>query len=439
MATLSKTFGSSASRRASPTTPTSATAPLPPRRTPETPSTQKVNDHATQDMEHSLPVVGPLAAEAQLSSSGPGRQASPAPPLLASQLFNLSDYLTSLSSRPEIRTAPTWQAFFTPGPNDLCSSHADQREHKRMRSEGSIPADPIEEAAAYSPGKAGDRASPTPKLAASPGTPRREASEPTGNPDDSGIGEVSVLRSSAMRREVSAATSSSSMSLCVEDTPDRSTDAAATSPAPTVGDAEVLAYMQSIKEEPKEELGTADRLTTSSQEATAKGNADTANKAASSASQHESAEALLGATAADVNDDDSDVVLHVATDTSLAAEHEHETSDAVAVEDLDDAESMTQAEQQVEDHLSQIEDEIAARGIAVPQSKPVSPVKAKSQRQSASEAAPEDESAEASAEDEGVATSGTRPHNDIKAPPSGPVSIHVSLLLNVSISVTCSS
>lgn len=177
-------------------------------------------------------------------------QQKQAPEVLASQLSNLSNYLSALSTIVEVRRSETWRQFFVPRDEDSSSSHLEgqpafrqasqgsslQREPKRIKSEASLPL------SGHSPVKKDARA---------------QLGQSANRPDDSGIGGDTSLFSSqgagsrlsatAMKREPSAATTGSSMSVFVEDVP-----------SGAVGDPEVLAYMNSIAEtEPSPEPNPA--------------------------------------------------------------------------------------------------------------------------------------------------------------------------------------
>lgn len=158
--------------------------------------------------------------------------------LLASQLSNLSNYLSALTTIAEVRRSETWQRFFAVQGDDSASSHLEgaqaarqpsqvsslRREPKRIKSEASLL---------------------TSKASSIKKDHRPQLAQGVGQPDDPGIGgDTSLfssqgagprLSASVMKREASTATTGSNMSIFVEDVP-----------SGAVGDPEVLAYMSQI-------------------------------------------------------------------------------------------------------------------------------------------------------------------------------------------------
>ena len=232
LSTLARGFASP-SKRASRISTERATSPL----------------HASQSIPAGL-VSGASQTTFQTMSDMPnndvfasnGSHAAPVqqPELFASQLSNLGNYLSALATIVEVRQSEVWKVFFTLQGEDTSSSHQEgvyaarqasqvsslQRQPKRIKSEASLPL---------------TGSSPTKKDA------RAQLGQSTGRPDDSGIGgdtslfssqgAGSRLSASDMKREASAATTGSSMSIFVEDVP-----------SGAVGDPEVLAYMSQIAE-----------------------------------------------------------------------------------------------------------------------------------------------------------------------------------------------
>jgi hypothetical protein len=136
--------------------------------------------------------------------------------LSASQLTNLADYLSALSSFSDIRTSQEWKKFYKTRPDDHSSPRLEDRDSKKvkkLRSEADLPT-------SYD---------------------RQSSDVPERAPvhahflEDSGIG--GDMSSHSMLRENSAGTGSS-MSIFVE--------AGLDGRPLTVGDPEVLAYMRSL-------------------------------------------------------------------------------------------------------------------------------------------------------------------------------------------------